>query len=65
MLSVLYPKLRAERLDQTEVSKLIALDRAQVSRDGYPYYAVVIATPKRGIARWLATRKMRRSAAGS
>ena len=60
ILSVLYPNLRPEELTDAMVSGLIALDREQVVRDERSYYSVIVARPKRGIARWLASRKYER-----
>lgn len=60
ILSVLYPNLRSEELTDAMVAKLIALDRDQVVRDERSYYSVIVARPKRGIARWLASRNYAR-----
>jgi SAM-dependent methyltransferase len=60
ILSVVYPKLRKEKINDAILARLIELDRDQVAHDRHSYYAVVVAKPKRGIRKFLAKRRYKK-----
>jgi len=54
LLSVVFPNLRRDELNDDVVHELIEADRNLVQAEGKPYYAVMLATPKRGVRGMLA-----------
>jgi SAM-dependent methyltransferase len=60
ILSVVYPKLRKEEITDAIRARLMELDREQLACDRQPYYAVVVATPKRGVGRFFASRRYKK-----
>ena len=56
LLSVLFPNLRRDALSDEVVAALIEADRVKTARDGMPYYAVIVARPRRLFARRRALR---------
>ena len=56
LLSVLFPNLQRDALSDEVVAKLIEADRVKTAKDGMPYYAVIVARPRRLLARRRALR---------
>lgn len=54
LLSLVIPQLRVEQLSRADVLRLIDRERALLAGGMRSYYAVIVATPKRGWAGWWA-----------
>ena len=46
LLSVIFPNLKREALDEELADALVEEDRAMVAADGRPYYAIMVARPR-------------------
>ncbi|HUP48465.1 MAG TPA: hypothetical protein VNA04_06720 [Thermoanaerobaculia bacterium] len=67
LLSVLIPRLRRDRLTDSLLERLIDEERLLLARGGSSYYAIIVARPRRGLARlrarihYFAVPKLKRS----
>lgn len=55
LLSLMCPAVWWERADPGQLQRLIDAERAELARGAEPYYMLILAAPKRGLARALAS----------
>jgi SAM-dependent methyltransferase len=51
LLSVVFPLLRREKLDEATMARLIAAEREMLAAGAPSYYTIIVARPRRGLAR--------------